>query len=210
MFTGAAGILWFLRNSASDVRIIEKVGAFDPLWEGFQTHNEITGTVAENAAHTGYDGWRIFTSTQGYYFHPFTSGQKRRALERGWKLTAVMRADEGGTSAAADFTGAGGRFLLNVLRDGDRELVQLLTQIVPERQGPQIAQGPPGTYHRYELLYDPGLRSASLRIDGELKLTDYRGCGQFLEDRGMAFGGALFKSDRASGSFQSVRFEINP
>jgi len=210
LLTGVAGVLWLLRNSANDVRIVEKVGAFDPLWEGFQTHNEITGTVAENAAHTGYDGWRILTPTQGYYFHPFTSGQKRRALDRGWKLTAVIRADEGGMNAGADFTGADARFNVNIYRDGNRESVQLLTQIVPERQGPEISQSPPGVYHRYELLYDPSLRSASLRIDGELKLTGYRGCRQFLEDRGLNFGGAVFKSDRASGSFQSVRFEINP
>jgi len=211
LVTGAAAATkWYLNYSREAVRIVEKVGAFDPLTEGFKTHSDILGTVTENPTRTGYDGWTIFTGKLGYYFHSFTTAQKRRALDRGWKMTAVMKVDEGMMTTGVDFTGVGGRFDINLILDGNREIVRLLTQIVPDTRGLEIVQTPARAYHRYELIYDPSLKSADLWIDGERRLTDYRGHNQFLEDRGLMFGGAVYKSDRSAGSYQSVRVEINP
>ena len=205
-----AGAWWRLNNSAEPVRIIENVGAFDPVTTGFETHGDIMGTVAENATHTGYDAWRVFTTRQGYYFHSFTRSQKRRALERGWKLTAVMKVEEGGMTTGADFTGAGGRFDINVLLDGDREIVRLVTQIAPELRGLTVVQTPARAYHRYELIYDPRAKGADLWIDDERRLTGYHGHDQYLEDRGLGFGSIVYKTEQGGGSFQSVRFEISP
>jgi tRNA A-37 threonylcarbamoyl transferase component Bud32 len=201
---------WYLDASGEPVRIIEKVGAFDPATEGFQIHNDVTGTVVRDAARTNWEAWCIYAGWQGYYFHGLTTAQKRQALERGWKLTAVMKADEGELYALADFAGIGGRFDINVLLDGDKEIVQLTTQIVPEFKGLELVQTPPRAYHRYELIYDPNLKSTDLWIDGVRRLTGYVGHHQFLEARGLVFGGAAYRSDRGSGSFKSVRLEINP
>jgi hypothetical protein len=87
----------------------------------------------------------------------------------------------------------------------------LSTQIFPERQGldyPIPRKRP--EYRRYELVYDPGLGSAALSIDGKSVLSGYRGHSQFQEDWGIEFGASLYASSRGVGTFQLVRFEINP
>ena len=207
---GTAATERMLRGSAEPVRIVEKVGAFDPLTEGFSTNHDVTGRIVENATHTGYDAWRIITQSQGYYYRTFTRAQKRRALERGWKLTAVMKAEEGGAGAGADFSGEGGRFDVLVLRDGDREIVRLQTQIVPDWSGMDFIQTPAGQWHEYELIYDPLLKSASLWIDNQRRLTGYRGFSQYQEDTGLDLLAVVYQSDHGSAAFKSVRFEINP
>jgi tRNA A-37 threonylcarbamoyl transferase component Bud32 len=194
------------------VRIIEKVGAFDPLREGFLAHNRVTGTVAQNPDRNGYDGWRVFGPGVGdYYYKKLTRTQKRLAMNRGWTLSATMRVEDGLIFADLDFAEYGRRFGIVVFRESDVEIVRLHTQIIPRFQGldfrmPHI----PGAYHRYELRYDPSLQSAELWIDGIKRVEDYRGLSQFQDDMGLFFGAGSYKNDRGAGSFQSVRFEINP
>ena len=61
-----AGVRWLAQAEAESPRIVEKVGGFDPVTEGFTAHNDTRGTVTENPARTGYDGWEVFTHRQGY------------------------------------------------------------------------------------------------------------------------------------------------
>jgi len=137
--------------------------------------------------------------------------QKRLALERGWKVTAVMRAEEGAAYVSVDFVGRGNRFDVNLFREPVKKLIRLNTQLVPQRQGLDYAfpRDRPG-YRRYELVYDPGLGTAALSIDGSRVLSGYRGHTQFQEDWGLVFGVAIYASARGVGAFQLVRFEINP
>jgi serine/threonine protein kinase len=198
-------------SSGDDIRIIEKVGAFDPLTEGFQIHNDLSGTVAENPEKTEYDGWRAFTPRQGHYYRHLSKAQKRRALQRGWKLTAVIRAEEGQSFAGVDFAGYGKRFDISVIARPGADLVRLPTQIVPSRQGIDIElprQVP--AYRRFELNYDAGLGTATLWVDGKKLLSGYPGWTQFQDDWGLFFGNSVSGSERGVGTFQSVRFEINP
>ncbi|RPH64808.1 MAG: hypothetical protein EHM89_00740 [Acidobacteria bacterium] len=127
-------------------------------------------------------------------------------------MTAVLRAEEGAAYAAAEFGNGGLGFPIDVLVEGDREIVRLPTQLVPEFRGLDFLQSPAGSYHRYELIYDPTLKTADLWIDGERRLTGYQGWTQnsFQLDAGLMFGVAVYKSDHSAGSFRSVRFEINP
>jgi serine/threonine protein kinase len=207
-----AGARAVLPYYVEPVRIVEKVGAFDPLQEGFLVHGAATGTVAVNTQRDGLDGWRALGSTPSdYYYGPLTNAQKRLAMNRGWTLTAIMRAEEGATFAHADFTGYGRRYGVAVIREADMDRVLLQTQIVPTTEGlglriPHVA----GDFHRYELRYDPSLQAAALWIDGEKRLDNFRGLTQFQEDTGLFFGAGPFRSDRGAGSFQSVRLEINP
>jgi len=201
---------WVLRGLVEPGLVVEKVGGLDPLTEGFRIKHDVTGRIVHNDARTGYDGWRIVTRGQGYYYRRFTPAQKRRALERGWKLTALMKTEAGVGGVGTDFVGSGRRFDIDVRRDGDREIVRLVRQIVPDFRGMELIQSPPGQYHEYELIYDPRLKTADLWIDKERRLTGYLGHSQFQEDTGLLFRGAVFKSDSGSASFKSVRFEINP
>jgi tRNA A-37 threonylcarbamoyl transferase component Bud32 len=207
----AVGAWYVTKGDPEPRRIVEKVGAFDPLAEGFRIHNEIQGTVVENADRTGYDGWQVITSRQGHYFTSLTETEKRRALGSGWKLTARMRVEEGAGFAMVDFTDLGKRFQIDVLRRDDQQLVRLVTQLVPTFAGMDVPWAPADdSYHSYELRYDPGLQTADLWIDGTPRVTGYRGLSQFQGDGDFLFGATVFESHRAVASFQNVRFEINP
>jgi tRNA A-37 threonylcarbamoyl transferase component Bud32 len=212
VLASAIGARVVLPYYVAPVRIVEKVGAFDPRQEGFLVHGTATGTVAVNAQRDGYDAWRAFGSTPSdYYYAPLTNAQKRLAMSRGWTLTAIVRAEEGATFAHADFTGYGRRYGVAVIREADMDRVLLQTQIVPATEGldlrlPHVN----GAYHRYELRYDPSLETASLWIDGTKRLDHFRGLTQFQEDTGLFFGAGPYMSDRGAGSFQSIRLEINP
>lgn len=210
VFGTLAAQQWALRVLVEPDRVVEKVGGLDPLSEGFKINQDVTGRIVRNDDRTGYDGWRIVTRGQGYYYRRFTPAQKRRALERGWKLTALMKTEAGAGGVGTDFVGSGGRFDVQVLRDGDREIVRLVRQIVPDFRGIELIQSPPGQYHEYELIYNPQLKTADLWIDKARRLTGYVGHRQFQEDTGLLFSGSVFKSDSGSASFKSVRFEINP
>jgi tRNA A-37 threonylcarbamoyl transferase component Bud32 len=206
-----AGSRWYAALQDTP-RLIEYVASFDPLSEGFQIHNDVIGTIVDDPSRPGdYDGWRVTTTRQGDYYHQLTDRQKRLALERGWKLSAVMRAEEGSVHINVDFLGQGKRYDIAVFVNPDTDVVRLNTQIVPAQQGLEfpIARKQP-TFRRYELVYDPGLGSATLSVDGKRVLTGYRGHTQFQEDLGVFFGVALYGGARARGTFQSVRFEINP
>jgi serine/threonine protein kinase len=205
-----AGDLWY-RSREETPRVIEYIAAFDPLTEGFQIHNDVVGTIASNPERTAYDGWRVASPRQGDYYHALTNRQKRLALERGWKLTAVMRAEEGSIHAVVDFAVVGRRFDITVSVQPETDLVRLNTQILPDREGLEFAIArTESLYRRYELAYDPGLANATLWIDNKKTLTGYRGHSQFQEDLGLFFGAAVYASSRGMGTFQSVRLEINP
>lgn len=210
MVAGTLASQFVTRATREPERIIEKVGAFDPLTEGFSIAHDVTGRIVDNPTRTGYDAWRIISGSQGLYYRPFTANQKRHALERGWKLSAVFKVEEGAGGVGTDFSSAAGRFDVNVIRAGDHEIVRLMTQIVPDLRGLEIRQSPPGEYHTYELTYDPQLRTADLWIDGERRLTGYTGHRQFQEDRGLHFHSYAHIAPQGSAAFKSVRFEINP
>ena len=201
---------WIVRGLVEPELVVQKLGGFDPVTEGFKINHDVTGRIVQNDARTGFDGWRFVTRSQGYYYRTFTAAQKRRALERGWKLTVLMKTEAGLGAVGTDFVGPGRRFDIQVLREGDREIVRLLRQIVPDVRGMEFIQSPPGQYHEYELIYDPDQKTADLWIDKERRLTGYVGHSQFQEDTGLLLGGIVFKSDSASATFKSVRFEINP
>lgn len=191
--------------------VIEKVGAFEPFTEGFLIHNDLSGTVAENAQNTEYDGWRVTSFRQGHYYRHLTARQKQRALARGWTLSAIIRAEEGMSFAGVDFAGYGRRFDLCAIAQPDADLIRLPTQALPFRAGMDRSiprQSP--VYRRYELHYDPGLGSATLLVDGQKFFEGYRGWTQFQEDWGLTFGTAVLASRCGVRTFQSVRFEIHP
>ena len=205
-----AGGRWY--GAMRDVaRLIEYTASFDPLTEGFRIHNDLVGTIVNNADRTGYDGWRITTPRQGEYYRRLTDPQKRLALERGWKLTVVLRAEEGAQDCGVDLADRGPRFDIAVFTGPEGDLVRLITQILPNYEGLEFPlPHAPLVYRQYQLVYDASLRSAALWIDGKRVLSGYRGYRQFQERLGVTFGAAVYRAPRAMGTFQSMRFEINP
>jgi hypothetical protein len=147
----------------------------------------------------------------GHYFLGLSRAQKWLALANGWTLGARMRVETGAVFAFVDFIGAGPRFGVTLHREADGDLVRLFTRVTPLYEGLDVSLPHDGAYHLYELRYDPGLKQATLWIDGEKRLGGYRGIGQYQGDGDLAFGAAVYKnSARGVGDFRSVRFEIHP
>jgi hypothetical protein len=183
---------------------------FDPLREGFQVHGNVSGTVVSDATRSALIGWSTTTADAGggYYFRPLRNSQKRRALSRGWSLTTVMQASEGGGQTNVDFAPEGRRFD-NVFAEPDANLVRLNTQIVPIYEGLEVRlpRGEPA-YHKFELRFDPSRQAADLWIDGEKLLSGYLGHTQFQEETlALTFGSAPIRSLRGVASILNVRFE---
>lgn len=197
----------------SHERIIEKVGAFDPLTEGFQVHGEPLGTVVYNREHTGYIGWSITSPTMGggYYYRRLSNAQKSSAISQGWTLSGILQPVSGNAFVLVDFAGYERRFDIDIVVEPGVEVVRLLTQIVPTIQGLELRlpRSEP-VYRTYELRFDPGLQAADLWIDGQKMLTGYRGHHQFQDDVGLAFGAGPYKTPTGVALFQRVRFEIHP
>jgi hypothetical protein len=200
------------RGGVAAERIIEKSGGFDPVSEGFQTFNQLTGAILQNANRTGFDAWTVQSSYHGggFYIRGLTTQQQTHARTRGWTLTGIVRATTGAAAVDVQFDDV--RFDINVLVDGDAEVVRLNTQIVPEWQGLELRlpRSAPTEYRRYELRFDPSLQTTDLWIDGERRLAGYRGHHQFIDKLGVMFGVAPYKSDHGAASFRLVRFEIHP
>jgi hypothetical protein len=157
-------------------RVIEKVSAFYPESEGFSTHGDVTGTVVQNRERAGYDAWRITSRRQGYYYHRLTDRQKAMALERGWTLKTVMRADEGLAFVGVDFGPGKRRYdIVHQIEDG-RHLARLQTQLVPTFLGFDAVLDRTDVYHAFEMRFDPAMQVADLYIDGVKALTGKHRC----------------------------------
>jgi DNA-binding winged helix-turn-helix (wHTH) protein len=199
--------------------LIEKNGAVDPLDEGFKLHQPLEpkyehDEVLYNRETNGWDRWRIRTDKQNYYYRPLSADEKDFALQRDWKLTCVCALEEGLGDANIDFGSGAARFDIQFLHEGSRYFVALTTQISPkyewaakmEFSGVADVAHP----HTYELRFDHLTQSASLWIDGRQMYLGYRGHRQFLEDRGLMYGAAIYgNAEQGSFVFRTVRFEAH-
>lgn len=199
--------------------LIEKNGALDPLDEGFQLYQSQEpkyehGQVLYNRETNGWDRLRIRTDSQNYYYRPLSTAQKDFALQRDWKLTCVCALEEGLGHANIDFGRGAARFDIQLLQEGSRYFVALTKQISPKYEWAAKIEFPGvadvAHPHTYELRFDHLTQSASLWIDGQQMSSGYRGHHQFLEDRGLMFGAAIYENaERGSFVFRSVRFEVH-
>lgn len=198
---------------------IEKNGGVDPLDEGFKLHQPLEpknehDQVLYNRETNGWDRWRIRTNSQNYYYRPLSEEQKDFALRRDWTLTCVCALEEGGGFADVDLGGRAGRFDMEFLREGDRYFVALTKGISPKFDWAEKFEYPGvadvAHPHTFELRFDHVTQSASLWIDGQQIYSGYRGHHQYLEDRGLMFGAAIYgNAEYSSFVFRTVRFEVN-
>lgn len=200
--------------------VIEKNGGVDPLDEGFKLHRPLEpkyehDQVLYNRETNGWDRWRIRTDYQNYYFWPLSTAQKDFALQRDWTLTCVCALEEGLGLANIDFGSGAARFDIQFLQEGSRYYVALGKQISPKYESAAKIEFPGvadvAHPHSYELRFNHLTQSASLWIDGKQMFSGYRGHHQFLENRGLMFGAAVYQNAE-QGNFvvRTVRFEVAP
>jgi len=199
--------------------VIEKIGAVDPLDEGFKLVKALEPKYEHDVAlynreTNGWDRWRIRTDDQNFYYRPLSAAQKDFAMRRDWKLTCVCALEEGLGFADISFGPGGARYDMQFLQEGHQYFVALGQQISPKYQwaakvefhGVSDIAHP----HTYELRFDHITQTAALWIDGRQMSSGYRGHHQFLDDSGVMFGAAIYgDAERGSFVFRTVRFEVH-
>jgi tetratricopeptide (TPR) repeat protein len=184
--------------------VIAHYGAVDPNKLGFQKYGQLPGQPAPN--HEA--AWRVESTAQDLYFRPLMIFEKKLALERGWRITAVGNAQEGGAWVDVDLGAR--RFDLNFRRDeSGRRYFKLNTGVVPEA-GPEYPLSGDGLWPIAQLDFDPARGVAVLLVDGLPRLERYAGHGQFLENLGLFWGSwtQAGRNSRASADFRVAMLEI--
>jgi predicted Ser/Thr protein kinase len=203
---------WVERRWEPSVRSIEFVGGREPDEIGFQKHLDLVDQVVYNKAHTGFDAIRLLSGYQGFYYYRFSRSQQYAAMRHGWSVSATIQPIQGVGSVNVDLGPQAGRYDIHVFLDPTgRQVVQLTTQIEKGLDGLKYKiEGPADVFHDYQLIYDPGVKSAHLLVDGVERLRGYSGHREYMSDFGLMFGLALYHSDRAEAIYKRVRFEISP
>ncbi len=198
--------------------LIQKEGALDPLDEGFKLARP-QGQYPQaiyNRETNGWDRWRIVSDDQNYYYRILSAAERDFALQRDWKLTCICAVESGAGEADIDLAGKGARFDMEFLQEGNHYFVALVNQLSPDLKWDQKIEfpgvGDVAHPHEYELRYDHVTQTASLWIDGQQKVSRYRGYHQFQDDSkpSLSFGTFIY-GHAPKGSFVSrrVRFEVN-
>ena len=189
-------------------------GATDPTTEGFTAGPRVgSWAVGPLANDLGLPAWKITSlslSSQYAYVAPgLTSPQLAEIASQGFTLTMVARVLQNGlapaytssdpvTIAAALVSYAGVRWEIDLGMNSNGDMVAVLPTTV-DIGGPgdsyrsfgqsYTLTGSGSTYHDYQLLYNPSTDSASLYIDGVLRLSNYTGETNFYYDTALAWAG---------------------
>jgi len=157
--------------------IASHTGLNDPSTEGFvlSDSSAVAGPVSGDM---GLDAWSV-DSTGGYYNHRFTVGaaEVTDANSNGWLLSMTLRLvdapDAMDFGVSADYVSSGGIFRIGfgTQADGD-PIVGLDTD-----SGVTLFEFEGGGtgYHNYQIHYDPTTGSATLSIDGTVRLSGWTG-----------------------------------
>jgi serine/threonine protein kinase len=197
-------------SRANYERVVEVESGFDPTQHGFKEMNQISNQVVFKPDNSGYEGTRETTSGQGYLVHPFTADQERAAMKDGWTLSGRIRAEEGGALLIADFDRMNRRYDIFVFRSPNGGTgVRLIDKLIPSLTGPEIvvADSQPA-FHDLKMHFDPGTRTASLAVDGQVVLSGYKGHSEYVRPYGLVLGVSKYLSERGVATFSGARFEI--
>lgn len=191
---------------------ITHAGAVDPTTEGFTIEaccgQSAFGSVLNDL---GHDAWSITGQARsyqfGYYSGTLSPGQKADIGSQGFILTLEARASQGLAPAydSGSHITVGGaavdmgtsRFEIGLGVDGNDDTVVVLpTSIDPfgpdgsiRTPGPSYTlTGSGSSYHTYQLVFNPEVRSADLFVDGTERIRGYTGDPSFLDNKGLKFG----------------------
>jgi hypothetical protein len=196
-------------------------GAKDPTTEGFTFSANFgpasTGPLPKDMGHAAWYVSSGSNTTQAFYFQGFTAAQNQAVAAHGFTLSLLARVPQGPENApganfypsavaAVDF-GTPVRFDLDLGRNTNGDTVVVLADHLIN--GPDFyvtgasytLTGSGSTYHSYRLVYSPKTLTAKLYVDGVLRISGYKGEGDFFDSGGTSFGAV----DGGQGNYSSVR-----
>jgi serine/threonine protein kinase len=213
----AGGAAYFYQRAiprAGSKVLAQTGGASDPTEQGFVMRDKVEFTAMRNAERTGFDRLDLRAGEQGLFFKRLALDDLSDALRSGWKITLKGRPVIGGMWACADFKALGEpRYDVSFYREPDgRALTLLCTQHAPTFEGPRYELPDQGAHpHLLELVYDPGIRSCELFVDGRRQVAGYKGHRQQQAREPLDaffFGISVYRSQRAEAELLGVKFEI--
>lgn len=202
--------------------------ALNPVSEGWTQYTGSGGATTAgpvvNDLGSGLDAWAIDDNSTGfdtglYYYENLTGAQVTEGNTAGWRLSVrvrVVNTPDGFASVAAP--GSLFSAVSAMYRDGSRDwylgmgsdasgnpLVRLPdgSQCGPTTAGCAIGALGSG-YHFYELVYDPGVLSATFLIDGVVRKSGIVGVS--LATTARVLFGATTSPDAGQGNYNLVRF----
>ena len=206
--------------------IIQHNGSIDPTTEGFSAASCCgPSTVSPINNDLGESAWSIkgddISSQVLYFSGPFTSSQKQTILNNGFVLSTKIRVIGGATyTPSKPFVTAQSQIDLGSIRfdmawsiDSNGDTVVVLPDSFGFESGLLIAYGQSYTltgsgssYHLFELVYNPYTQSATLFIDGVVRLSGFGGSSQYLDDSGVRWGTG--RADYGQANFSKIQFSI--
>ena len=191
--------------------LIEFIGTSSPLTQGYTTGGfGPASTVGQLTNDLGHSAWFISGSSRASQFH-YQSGalnttQTNAMAASGFSLTFTARPvlDDAPVYDATNHVVlgvttvafAGKRWEVGLGLNSSGDIVAVLPSSI-DNSGPGNAIRAPGAaytltglgngYHTYQLIYSAGNNSASLFVDGILRLSNYTGHTSFVSNIGLAF-----------------------
>ena len=211
---GAVAGGWQLRDWLTPLQPDERVIEFPPgaavEMTAFRIEHQLTEQAIRAFPGGAVSAMRYRSPDQGQVHKTLTSRQKAWAFRRGWKASVLCR-PESGYAALGVESGhfaprfdAGFRFVPNGVElvatqqiragwDG----IRAATRLPP---APQLV--------RLEMAYDAARGAATVSVDGQLAVRDYRGHTEYRDDLGVYFAVGSIDGSMGSAVFGGLRFEI--
>ena len=202
--------------------VFEHAGNTSPTDEGWTPEafggGVTTGTV-NNDLGLGINAWYVdddSTSVPSTFIYRQTPAAWRiaQANSLGWKLSTRLRVVDvdhpANLTVGARYSNGERRYGMIFGSDEDGDPIVVLGEGADDYSvwGPTYTlEGAGSTYHLYELVFNPGVGSAHLLVDGTPRLSDYTGVSA---DTKRVFWGSANSYTMGHGNYNLVQWEIIP
>lgn len=208
----AAWATWRYRPVLDSEKRVDYQGGQTFREIGWKTWGVIDSDIVEmDSKHERYTGNRLLTRRQGGYVYPFSLLAQRRALQRAWRLAALLSPVHGSSSISLFLKDLDIRFsLLLVVPDQGAPRIEAVKVIHPRIESitRPLDLPAPGEFVAVEMRYDPARREVSAYLRGKKVLDGYRGCTQYVGVRGVVVGVGQELSNVGEGVVGDIHFEM--
>ncbi len=197
--------------------IVEYQGGSDPAaGEAPQWERTASGqAVAEGPVEGEKPAWRVSDGGNAvlYYRHAVPEEVQARAAEQGWRLSVECRlhAPESRTPGFATYVGyvdtaRKQRFLLGINANEKGEPLLIFNKNPADWV--ELSGLKADEFHRYELVYQPEMRTVRLLVDGEERGPEIPAVAPGVNNVDGVFWGSGDTAAQGEADFHRVRFEI--
>ncbi len=179
---------------------------------GWKTMGVIDLDIVEmDSKRERYNGNRLLSRSQGGYFHSLSRPAQRRALNYGWKLSALLRPIHGFIDIGLVLQDFGIRFSASLVTpDRGAPYLRALRSVYPaiEAITRPVELSNQVDLVPVEIRYDSGRQEASVYLRGEKVIDRYSGCRQYLGVPGVTLVVGQSGSEVGEGVVGDIHFAM--